>query len=186
MQDDQIVALYWRREQAALKETEDKYGRYLTKIAYNILADLEDSKESVNDTYLHAWNSIPPQKPCVLSTYLAKITRRVSIDMIRRRGRAKRPPSEYVQSLSELSDCVTDGQNVEQEMDVKQLAIAINKFLRGLSAEARNAFIGRYYYLDPLREVARYCGMSESKAKSLLYRTRCNLKDHLQEEGFEI
>ena len=186
MQDDQIVALYWQRNEKAIEETEKKYGRYLLKVAYNILADLEDSKESVNDTYLNAWGSIPPQKSDMLSVYLAKITRRVSIDIVRRKTRGKRFPSEYVTSLSELSDCVTNSQNVENEVDLKELARAINMFLRGLPEQKRNVFIGRYFYMDPLREVAGYCGMSEAKAKSLLYRTRCSLKAYLQKEGFEI
>lgn len=186
MQDDQIVLLYWQRNEAAIEETEKKYGRYLAAIAYNVLADREDSKESVNDTYLNAWNSIPPQKPRVLSVYLAKITRSVSIDILRRKKRSKRVPSEYVTSLSELSDCVTDGQNVEQEVDVKQLARAINAFLRTLPEQERQAFIGRYFYMDSLREVARYCGMSEAKAKSLLYRTRGRLKAYLEKEDPEI
>ena len=186
MHDDQIISLYWQRNEAAIEETDKKYGRYLTTIAYNVLADLEDTEESVNDTYLNAWNSIPPQKPNVLSAYLAKITRSISIDILRRKKRGKRVPSEYVTSLSELSDCVTDGQNVEQEIDIKQLAAAINAFLRALPDEARHTFIGRYFYMDPLREVGRYCGMSEAKAKSLLYRTRCSLKAYLQKEGFEV
>lgn len=186
MQDEQIISLYWQRNETAIEETEKKYGRYLATIAYNVLADPEDTKESVNDTYLNAWNSIPPQKPNVLSAYLAKITRSISIDILRRKKRGKRVPSEYVTSLSELSDCVTDGQNVEAEIDDKQLTAAINDFIRALPDEARHAFVGRYFYMDPLREVARYCGMSESKAKSLLYRTRCSLKAHLQKEGFEV
>ncbi len=186
MQDAQIISLYWQRNESAIEETEKKYGRYLTAIAYNVLADLEESKESVNDTYLTAWNSMPPHKPNVLSAYLAKITRGVSIDILRRRTRSKRVPSECITSLSELSDCVTDGQNVEQEIDMKQLAASINQFIRELPDEARHAFIGRYFYMDPLREVARYCGMSESKAKSLLHRLRLRLKAHLEKEGFEV
>ena len=186
MQDERIVDLYWQRNEAAIRETEQKYGRYLTKIAYNILADLEDSRESVNDTYLDAWNSMPPRKPQILSTYLGKITRRVSIDIFRRRHREKRKASEYAVSLSELEDCISQGNVTEAEVDVRLLAKAINDFLRTLPEEARNTFIGRYYFLDPLKEVAAYCGMSESKAKSMLYRTRCGLKSYLEKEGFEI
>lgn len=104
MQDEKIVALYWERNETAIHETEQKYGRYLTKIAYNVLADLEDSKESVNDTYLSAWNSMPPHKPEILSTYLAKITRRISIDIYRKKNRKKRQPSEYALSLEELEE----------------------------------------------------------------------------------
>ena len=109
MQDEKIVELYWQRDESAIEETQGKYGRYLGKIAYNILADLEDSQESVNDTYLAAWNSMPPQKPSVLATYLGKITRRISIDIFRRRHREKRQASEYALSLSELEDCVGGG-----------------------------------------------------------------------------
>ena len=186
MRDDQIIDLYWQRSETAIEETDQKYGRYLTAIAYNILSDLEDSKESVNDTYMNAWNSMPPHRPNVLSAYLAKITRNVSIDRIRRKNRGKRVPSEYLTSLSELSDCVTDGQNVEREIDMKQLGEALNAFVRALPDEARHLFIGRYFYMDPLREVARYCGMSEAKAKSMLHRLRLSLKAHLEKEGFGL
>lgn len=186
MEDEKIVDLYWQRDESAIRETEQKYARYLTKIAYNILSDFEDSKESVNDTYLHAWNSMPPQKPSILSTYLAKITRRVSIDIFRKRNRGKRQASEYAISLSELEDCISDGSTPEQELDVKLLGEAISRYLLTLSEEARNTFIGRYYYLDSLCEVAAYCGMGESKAKSMLYRTRIGLKAYLQQEGFDL
>ena len=106
MTDEKIVDLYWRRDESAITETQLKYEKYLTKVAYNILYDLEDSRESVNDTYLRAWKAIPPHKPQVLSTFLAKITRRVSIDMVRRRTRNKRVPSEYTSSLAELDECI--------------------------------------------------------------------------------
>ena len=101
MNDEQIVSLYWDRDESAIRETEEKYDRYLTKIAYNILNNPEDSRESVNDTYLAAWNSMPPHRPSVLSAYLAKLTRRISIDLFRYRTRDKRLGSEYAISLSE-------------------------------------------------------------------------------------
>lgn len=184
MEDAQIVCLYWDRDETAIRETETKYDRYLTKIAYNILYDMEDSRESVNDTYLAAWNSMPPHKPSVLSAYLAKLTRRISIDCFRCRTRDKRLPSEYAVSLTELEDCLSGGDTTEEAVNVKLLADAIGIYLRLLPESARTAFIGRYYFLDPLKEVAAYCGMSESKAKSLLYRTRLGLKEYLKEEGY--
>ena len=98
MEDEQIVTLYWNRDETAIQETQAKYDRYLTKIACNILADMEDSRESVNDTYLAAWNSMPPQRPSVLSAYLAKLTRRISIDRFRYRTRDKRRGSQYALS----------------------------------------------------------------------------------------
>lgn len=186
MQDEAIVELYWQRDEAAVAETARKYGRYLTQIAYNILANREDSEESVNDAYFSAWNSMPPQKPCALGTYLAKLTRRVSIDRFRRRTREKRRASEYALSLSELEDCVTGGGTPEEALDVRLLAEAICAFLYAQTEEVRSTFIGRYYFLDPLKEVAGYCGMSESKAKSMLYRTRHNLRCYLKEEGFDL
>ncbi|MBR4026389.1 MAG: sigma-70 family RNA polymerase sigma factor [Lachnospiraceae bacterium] len=186
MQDEKIVELYWNRDESAIVETQQKYGRYLTKIAYNILTDMEDSLECVNDTYMDAWKSIPPNKPNVLSLYLAKITRRVSIDIVRKKKREKRLPSEYVFSLSELADCISEGNTTESELEVTMLANAINAYLRTISKEARNLFIGRYYFLDPLKEVAKYCGMSESKAKTILYRTRRGLKVYLEKEGFYL
>lgn len=184
MEDEQIVSLYWDRSEAAIRETETKYDRYLTKIAYNILADYEDSRESVNDTYLAAWDSMPPHRPTILSTYLAKITRRISIDRFRYRTRDKRMVSEYAVSLSELGDCVSGGNNTEEILNVKLLADSIGIFLRLQSEDARNAFIGRYYFLDSVKEIAAYCGMSESKVKSLLYRTRRGLREYLEKEGF--
>ncbi len=184
MQDDRIVAMYWQRNESAIRETEKKYGRYLLKIAQNILCDLEDSKESVNDTYMRAWNSIPPHKPCVLSSYLGKITRQLSIDILRTKSRVKRQASEYAVSLSELEDCIPNGNTTEQNVDLHLLADAINKYLGTLSKDARTTFMGRYYYMDSIKEVAAYHNMSESKVKSMLYRTRQGLKAHLEQEGF--
>ncbi len=186
MDDSQIVSLYWDRDEQAIRETEIKYDRYLTKIACNILHDREDSRESVNDTYLAAWNSMPPHRPSALPAYLAKLTRRIAIDLFRYRTRGKRMASEYSLSLTELGDCVSGGNTTEEAVNAKLLADAIGVFLRLQSREARTAFIGRYYFLDPVREVADYCGISESKCKSLLHRTRLGLKDYLQKEGFSL
>ena len=186
MEDEKIVALYWDRNEAAIQETQTKYDRYLTKIACNILNDPEDSRESVNDTYLAAWNSIPPHRPNILSAYLAKLTRRISIDLFRYRTRSKRMASEYAISLSELSDCISGGNTTEEAFNAKLLTEAIAAYLRSLPEDTRTAFIGRYYFLDPLKEVAAYCGMTESKCKSLLYRTRLGLKDYLIKEGFAV
>lgn len=186
MEDVEIVKLYWQRDEAAIAHTQQKYDAYLTKIAYNILSSTEDSRESVNDTYLAAWNSMPPHKPGVLSTYLGKLTRRISIDIFRKRIREKRLATEYAVSLTELEDCLADDVTPEQELEGKQLADAINTFLRTLPEETRNVFIGRYYFLDSVKEVAGYCGMAESKAKTLLHRTRQALRAYLQKEGYLV
>ena len=186
MQDAQIVALYWDRSEEAIAQTELKYGAYLQKIAFNILSDLEDSKECVNDTYLRAWNSMPENRPSILSTYLAKIIRQLSIDVFRKKHSAKRGGSEYTLSLNELGDCFSDGGTPEQALDARLLAEAISRFLRTLPDDARSCFIGRYYFFDSLKLVAAYCGMSEAKAKSLLFRSRRRLKEYLEEEGFIV
>lgn len=186
MEDEKIVSLYWERSEDAIRETEIKYDRYLTKIANNILDSLEDSREQVNDTYLAAWNSMPTHRPSVLSTYLGKITRRLSIDCFRTRNRKKRRDSQYALSLSELGDCVSAGNTTEEIVNVKLLADTIGIYLRLLPEDARNAFIGRYYFLDSLKEVAAYCGMTESRCKMLLYRTRLGLKEYLEKEGFDL
>ena len=127
---------------------------------------------------------MPPHRPSVLSAYLAKLTRRISIDLFRYRTRDKRLGSEYAISLSELGDCVSGGNTTEELVNVKLLADAIGIYLRTQSPEARTAFLGRYYFLDSVREVAAYLGISESKCKTLLYRTRIGLKAYLEKEGF--
>ena len=186
MEDEQIIELYWNRDESAILETDRKYGPYLTAIARNVLEDPEDSRESVNDTYYAAWKTIPPQRPNILSAYLGKLARRISIDHFRQRTRLKRGGGAYMVSLSELEGTFADGNSMENVMDIKLLGQAINTFLRTLNPQARAAFIGRYFYMDSMADVARYCGMSESKAKSMLHRTRKKLKVYLEKEGFAI
>ena len=186
MEDAEIVELYWARDEDAVGQTKTKYGAYLNRVAYNILADLEDSQECVSDTLLVAWRSMPDNRPKNLRTYLGKITRQVSIDLYRRRNRMKRYASEYAISLEELGDSFTDGRTPEDELNARLLTETVNRFLRTLPDEARNTFIGRYYFFDSVKNVARYCGMSESKCKSMLYRTRQSLKVYLQKEGFDL
>lgn len=184
MEDRDIVALYWSRDEEAIAQTQRRYGGYLYKIAWQVLASRPDSEESVNDTYLKAWNSIPPHRPGVLRTYLGKITRQLSIDRLRGRDREKRRGSEYTLSLSELEECVSAGDTTQEQIDLRLLAEAVEAFLSKLSPEARTVFVGRYYFLDPVRDIAGYYGMTQSKVKSLLYRTRQGLKQYLEQEGF--
>lgn len=186
MKDEEIVELYWDRNEDAIQQTQQKYGSYLSKVAYNILADFEDSKECVNDTYLAAWNSMPPHKPTILSTYLSKITRQISIDVFRKKNSAKRYASEYAVSLEELGDTFSDGTTPHQALDAKMLDDAISRFVCALPDEAQRAFVGRYYFFDSLKDIAGYCGMKESKLKGKLYRTRQQLKSYLVKEGFDV
>ena len=186
MKDQDIVGLYWDRNEDAIHQTQTKYESYLSKVSFNILADFEDSKECVNDTYLAAWNSMPTNRPNNPATYLGKITRQISIDVFRKKHREKRYASEYAISLDELGDSFTDGANPEQELDVKLLDETINHFVRALPDLTQRAFVGRYYFFDSLKDIASYCGMTEGKVKTLLFRTRQKLKLYLKKEGFEV
>ena len=184
MEDLQIVALYWQRDPLAIEQTQRKYNSYLTKVAYNILHDLEDCAESVNDTYMAAWNAMPPHRPQSLCAFLSKLTRRISIDLLRKKQSAKRGGGEYEVSLEELSQCIPGGNDPEEETNGRALTKTIEDFLRGLPEKSRNAFIGRYFYMDPVKEVARYCGLTESNTKVLLHRTRAALREYLEKEGY--
>ena len=186
MQDEKIVSLYWDRDETAIAATEEKYGRYLLKIAYNILSDHEDSHECVNDTYLKAWNSMPPHRPDILSAFLSKITRQTAIDLVRYRTRERRGGARYHLSLYELEDCISADNSTESAVDLHLLSEAINRYLRKLSAESRGMFIGRYYYMDSIKEIAGYCGVSEAKVKTTLHRIRKHMKNYLIKEGFDV
>lgn len=186
MKDERIVELFFDRSEEALKETEKKYGRYLYKIASGILNNKSDSEESVSDTYLAAWNSIPPQRPQKLSAYLGKLTRRISIDILRRKTSQKRGGTQYELSLNELEDCVKSTSTFEEDMENKELGAALSSFLRTLSKENRCLFVERYFFCNSLKDSAKKLGISEAKAKSSLYRTRLLLRDYLIKEGFEI
>ena len=176
MEDALIVDLYWQRDETAIAETQIKYERYLTKIAMNVLSDADDSMEAVNDTYLHAWNSMPPHRPSILSTFLGKITRRVSIDQYRKRTAAKRGGSEYEVSLQELSESgIEPGVEMENESEYKDLGKYISAYLRTLSEDSRNIFISRYFHFDPLKDICDNFGYSESKVKSVLFRAKGRL-----------
>lgn len=183
MEDQQIVSLYWQREESAIEQTHKKYGGYLTGVARNILTDLEDCKESVNDTYLHAWNSMPPHRPSVLSAYLAKITRRVSIDRLRKRTSQKRGGNAYVMSLSELSESISEGDTTQQAFSEYLLNQAVEEYVRSLPQEKRTVFLLRYFFLDSVRDIARHCDVSESKVKTMLFRCRQELAEYLKKEG---
>ena len=186
MTDQQIVELYWNRDERAIHETDLKYRKYLYKIAYNILANEEDCEESINETYLRTWNSIPTNQPQILFTYVGKIIRELSIDIYRTHHRKKRQGSEYAVSLEELKECTLGMNATEEGVDCKLLAETIHSFLMSLPKEHRVVFIGRYYYLDSMKYIAEYTGFSKAKVKIILHTTRNKLKDYLCEEGYSI
>lgn len=183
MEDDSIVNLYWARSENAISETSKKYGNYCYSIAYNILGNVEDADESVNDTYLNAWNNIPPHRPSILSTFLGKITRRISIDKWRGRTAEKRGGGEIVLVLDELSDCIPSNQSVEHEVEVAELSQLIDNFVMSLPPMERRVFICRYWYLDPIADIAQRFGFSQSKVKMMLHRQRKNLLNRLEREA---
>lgn len=184
MDDGQIVALYWARQDTAVSETKKKYDRYLFSIAYHIVAQSEDAEECVNDTFLAAWNSIPPHKPTVLSAYLGKITRRLALKKHRANTAGKRGGTEADLSLEELSDCIPAGQSLDAQLNARELEAALNRFLAGLSQPQRQVFVCRYWYCDSIPEIAKRFCRSESSVKMSLLRTRGKLKNYLIQEGF--
>lgn len=183
MEDNSIVDLFWSRSETAIHETSLKYGKYCYTIAYNILTNAEDADESVNDTYLDAWNSMPPHRPAILSTFLGKITRRISIDKWRTRSSEKRGGGEVVLALDELSDCVPSSTSVEQEVEMAELEKAIDSFVMALPITERRVFICRYWYLDSISSICQQFGFSQSKVKVMLHRIRKNLRKYLEREG---
>lgn len=186
MEDQEIVELYWKRDESALEHSREKYHGYLSRIAQQILYDREDSEEVVNDTYFKAWQSMPPQRPSKLSIYLGRLTRHGAIDYLRRRTSQKRGGATYEMCVEELEESVPGGETPQQALEEKLLVQLLNQFLETLSPQARALFLGRYYYFDPLWEVARYCGMGEGQAKSQLFRIRKRLKAYLEQEGFVV
>ena len=184
MDDERIVALYWSRCEAAITETASKYGSYLNNISYNILVNREDAQECVNDTYMDAWNTMPPNRPSVLSTFLGKITRRISIDRWRIKNAKKRGGDEITLALDELEECVGSSHDVELEVQRKELAATMHSFLDRLPQTERRIFLLRYWYLEPIRSIANQYGFSQSKVASMLHRIRGKLRKYLEKEGY--
>ena len=183
MPDDRIVELYWQRSESAITETADKYGDYCHYIAYNILYNREDAEECVNDTWLDAWDNMPPHKPSILSTFLGKITRRISIDRWRKMNACKRGGGEMDLVLHELEDCISDPTDVEMVIEQQEMARLIREFLDGLGETERRIFLRRYWYMDSIAGIALEFDFTESKTASMLHRTRKKLCNKLESEG---
>ena len=184
MEDKQIVDLYWAREESAIHETALKYGSYCYSIAYTILQDQQDAEESVNDTYMDAWNTMPPNRPSILSTFLGKITRRISIDHWRIRSAKKRGGDEVPLALDELEECVSGSHDVELQVQHNELIATIHRFLDALPDTERRIFLLRYWYLEPIHSIAKQYKFSQSKVTSMLHRVRVKLRKQLEKEGY--
>lgn len=186
MDDREIIALYFKRAETAITETAKKYGRYCFSISNNILHNHQDAEESVNDTYLHTWNSIPPTKPNCLSAYLAKIVRNISLNKVKALHTQKRGSGEYELAYEELDRKIAFPQSVEDMIDEIYLRDLLNRWLETLSPEKRMVFVGRYWYFDSISEISSKMGFSESKTKMLLLRLRNDLKEYLESEGVHL
>ena len=186
MEDSAIIDLYWAREERALQETDRKYGAYCHAIASNILKSREDAEECVSDTYLHAWNAMPPQRPGVLSAFLGRITRNLSFDRCRHNAAEKRGGGSLPACLDELSECVPAAESVEERAEQHELTAVIDAFLRTLPERECMLFLRRYWYVDSIADIADRFSMNENTVKSILRRTRERLRQYLLKEGIAV
>ena len=185
MDDDRIVELYLKRSETAIAETEKKYSRYCHYIAYNILFSEQDAEECVNDTYINAWESIPPHKPECLKTFLGKLTRNISLNRYIHDHAQKRYANTDL-ILDELAETIPDPNSETMESDNMALKEAINGFMETLTHQVRVVFVRRYWYLSPVKNIAIDYGLTESNVKSILFRTRNKFKTYLEKEGIVI
>ena len=183
MDDHEIVALYWQRDEHAIEATAAKYESYCMKISQNILSDRADSEENVNDTYLHAWQAMPPQRPAILSAFLGKIARNLALNRYKARSAQKRQGDVFALSLDELDDCAPALSSPDDEAMAAELGRSISAFLRTLPEETRNIFLRRYWYCDATADIAARYSLTESKVRVTLHRTRGKLAAYLQERG---
>ena len=186
MSDEQIVDLYWQRDEQAIKETDIKYKKFLISVAYNIVNDMRDSEECLNDTYIGAWNAIPPARPISLQAYLATIVRRTAIDCYKARKRQKRIASELTVSLSEVEGFISFDDDMDSAADAKALGRVISDFARSLSDRRMYIFMSRYYFARPIKEIARLLECSESTVNKEIASLKRDLKEKLEKEGYSV
>ena len=185
MHDNAIIELFFSRSEQALRECSEKYSAYMGAVAVNILGDMGDADECVNDALYRAWNAIPPARPENLATYLGRITRNLAINRFKQKNAVKRG-GQAESALSELDECLPSSSNTEEFTDEAELRDSINRFLSRLRPDTRRVFVRRYWYLSPIKDIAREYRMTESRVKSTLFRTRRDLKKHLEKEGIII
>ena len=185
LEDTKIIELFFARTEQAIKELSVKYGRTCKRIAQNILKSESDAEECVNDTYLATWNTIPPEKPNPLRSYVFRITRNIAIAKYHSNTAGKRN-SFYDVALDELEECLTSSMTVEQEVNAKELSREINRFLDGLDRESRVMFVSRYWYSDSISDIAKKYQTTNNNVSVRLSRIRNKLKKHLQEKGYDL
>lgn len=183
MKDTEILDLYFKRSEQAIAETQQVYGNYCYSIAWNILHVKEDSEECVNDTWMRAWNAIPPARPTHFSLFLGTITRNLSFDRWKQKNALKRGNGEMEAALDELAECVPDKSSTEDIVEEQELQRQINEFLGTLKEKDRNIFLRRYWYAEEYSEIARRYGLNLNTVKTTLFRVRGKLKAYLEQEG---
>ena len=184
MDDIEIIDMYWERDQKAIYYTSQKYEVYCYKVAVNILKNKEDSEECVNDTWLAAWNEMPPKRPDILKLFLARITRNSAINALKSRMARKRFASEGIVALEELSECIGDGKDISSELEAKELEASIGRFVSQLPEREGNIFARRYFYTEKIKIIASEYGLTKHNVTVILHRTRIKLRNYLIKEGF--
>lgn len=186
LSDSAIVELYWARDEAAIKHTDLKYRNYLLRVAHNILSDMQDSEECLNDTYLGAWESMPPHKPNVLQAFLSTITRHLAIDRYRKKHSKKAIPPAFVAPLSDLEGVLSDDFAAYDEKEVRELSDVISAWIRTLDERKRYVFMSRYYDARPIEEIAQTLGCSRSTVNADIAYIKTSLKATLEKEGYTV
>ena len=185
MKDNEIISLFKARDENAIKALSDKYHPYCYKIAWNLLANKEDTEECLNDTWFSVWSLIPPKHPPVLSHVCGKITRNLSIDRLRKKHAARRPDAHMTDVLGEMEQ-LNVTYTVEDQLAEKELLKVINDFLESMEAENRDIFVRRYWFLDSISTIAQRHAISEASVKMNLYRSRKKLLKLLKKEGRDL
>lgn len=186
MEDARIIECFWQRNEEAIKEADAKYGRYCHAVADNILHNNEDSEECVNDTWMKAWGSIPPERPRHLKAFFAKITRNLAFDKYKKKNAGKRGCGEIALALDELEECIFGTSDVETELSMRELEKSVDRFVGSLPEREANVFVRRYFFTESVRSISRRLCMSENSVTVMLSRTRQKLRKYLQQEGYVI
>lgn len=184
LSDEQIIDMYWARNEEAIPETDKKYGNYLFTVAKSIVSDKLDCEECLNDTYLGTWNKIPPERPNIFRAFLTRIMRNIAIDRFRKNSAKRRIPSEMQVSLDELENCITATPSVEEEYLTSKVAEVLSVYLRSLSRRKEMIFVCRYYYADRIADIAKMLGVSENTVFRELAEIRAGLRERLEREGY--
>lgn len=185
MEDSQIIELYWQRSEEAIAATSQKYGRLCRRIAMNIVGNFSDAEECENDTYVAVWNAIPPTRPKIFSAFLSKIARNIALNRYEY-NKAQKRNNEFDLILSELEECIAAKNTVEDAVEEGVVASMLDDFLETLSKEKRVIFVRRYWYSDSVKDIAKRMQITESKVKTVLFRTRKELQDYLEERGVVV